>query len=94
MVIWLQNVITIAKITIQSKFKPAKIFKGAVDNAPQLQGPYASKTQMSGPRNITGISFDDRGDQVVTAADDETFRLYNCKTGKQVFTHLMHISVK
>lgn len=38
------------------------------------------------PRHITGISFDDRGDQVITAGEDETFRLYNCKTGKQVFS--------
>ena len=33
---------------------------------------------------MTGISFDDRGDQVITAGEDETFRLYNCKTGKRV----------
>ena len=39
---------------------------------------------MQGPRHITGVSFDDRGEFVLTAADDETFRLYNCKTGKYV----------
>lgn len=30
------------------------------------------------------MAFDDFGDTLVTAAEDETFRLYNCKTGKQV----------
>jgi len=39
------------------------------------------------PRHITGITFDDRGDTVVTAAEDETFRVWNCKTGKQVLEH-------
>ena len=36
------------------------------------------------PRHITAISFDDRGDTLITAAEDDTFRLYNCKTGKLV----------
>jgi COMPASS component SWD2 len=34
---------------------------------------------------ITGLSFDDRGETLVTAGGDETFRLYNVKTGKYVF---------
>jgi WD40 repeat protein len=65
----------------QSKYKPAKIFKSVVD--PPAPGPSATRTN-NGPRHITGITFDDRGDQIVTAAEDETFRVWNCKTGKQV----------
>jgi len=42
----------------------------------------APRGPVQGPRHITGVSFDDRGEFVLTAADDETFRLYNCKTGK------------
>jgi COMPASS component SWD2 len=69
---------------LQGKFKPAKIFKGAVESQPPAPAGYSRASQNAGPKSITGISFDDRGDQIVTAADDETFRLYNCKTGKQV----------
>lgn len=69
----------------QTKLKPAKIFKGAVEPTPPST-PVARSHQ--GPRHITAITFDDRGDQVLTAAEDETFRLYSCKTGKQVLTTL------
>ncbi|KAI9454541.1 WD40-repeat-containing domain protein [Lactarius psammicola] len=65
---------------LMTKLKPAKIFKAAVEPGPPL--PPGSRTSAS-PRHITGLSFDDRGDQLITAAEDETFRLYNCKTGKQ-----------
>ena len=69
---------------LQGKVKPAKIFKGAIEpQPPPTPGSYSRNPNM-GPRHITGLSFDDRGDQVVTAAEDETFRLYNCKTGKRV----------
>lgn len=47
---------------------------------------YAQRQQNNGPRQISGLSFDDRGDQVLTAAEDETFRLYNTRTGKHVKT--------
>lgn len=69
----------------QTKLKPAKIFKGAVESTPPST-PGARPHQ--GPRHITAITFDDRGDQVLTAAEDETFRLYSCKTGKQVLDTL------
>lgn len=68
---------------IMTKLKPAKIFKAAVEPAPSL--PPGSRT-LTPPRHITGLSFDDRGDQLITAAEDETFRLYNCKTGKPTKT--------
>ena len=67
------------------KLKPAKIYKAAVDSQPS--GPSGNTQRPSssnGLRSITGISFDDRGDQVITAGEDETFRLYGCKSGKQV----------
>jgi COMPASS component SWD2 len=72
--------------TEQTKLKPAKVFKGSVEPGPlpsssslgALRGP------VQGPRHITGLSFDDRGEFVLTAAEDETFRLYSCKSGKYV----------
>ncbi|KAG2058496.1 WD40 repeat-like protein [Suillus hirtellus] len=69
--------------TLMTKLKPAKIFKGAVESTPPST-PGARPHQ--GPRHITAITFDDRGDQVLTAAEDETFRLYSCKTGKHLKT--------
>ncbi|KAF9000620.1 WD40-repeat-containing domain protein [Cyathus striatus] len=68
---------------LMSKLKPAKIFKSAVEPQPPLTpGSQSQRSPSSGPRHITGICFDDRGDQLITAGEDETFRLYNCKTGK------------
>ncbi|KAJ6570164.1 WD40-repeat-containing domain protein [Mycena vulgaris] len=67
-----------------AKFKPARIIKGAVESVPPPATSSQPRPQHSGPRHITGISFDDRGDQLITASEDETFRLYNCKTGKQM----------
>ncbi|KAI0292112.1 WD40-repeat-containing domain protein [Russula brevipes] len=63
---------------LMTKLKPAKIFKAVVEPAPPPPGNRAPVQQ----RHITGLSFDDRGDQLITAAEDETFRLYNCKIGK------------
>ncbi|KAG1734139.1 WD40-repeat-containing domain protein [Suillus lakei] len=74
---------------LKTKLKPAKIFKGAVEPTPPST-PVARSHQ--GPRHITAITFDDRGDQVLTAAEDETFRLYSCKTGKH--TTVVHASTK
>ncbi|KAF5392154.1 hypothetical protein D9757_001490 [Collybiopsis confluens] len=68
--------------TLMLKLKPSKIFKTAVEN---LASPPSGRPN-TGPLHITGISFDDRGDQLLTAAEDETFRLYNCKSGKRVLT--------
>ena len=67
---------------MKAKFKPARIFKNAIEPLPPPSpGTRATPPE---PRQITGIAFDDRGDQVLTASEDETFRLYSCKTGKQV----------
>ncbi|KAG6850707.1 hypothetical protein H0H93_009865 [Arthromyces matolae] len=60
-----------------------KIFKSAVEQAAAPAS--GQRSTIVGPRQITGMSFDDKGDWLVTAAEDETFRVYNCKTGKQVF---------
>lgn len=69
--------------TSMGKFKPAKIFKNAVEPAPPpAPGSVSPRGPNAGPRHITGVSFDDRGDVLVTAAEDETFNLYSCKTGK------------
>ncbi|KAF9048585.1 WD40-repeat-containing domain protein [Panaeolus papilionaceus] len=69
-----------------SKFKPAKIFKTAVDQPPPPAAGSAPQKQPPNPKSITGLTFDDRGDTLVTAGEDETFRLYNCKTGKLLKT--------
>lgn len=76
----------LAECAVQSKLKPAKIFKKAVEPAPPPSpSAYTSRSNhVPDTRQITGISFDDRGDHLITAAEDETFRLYHCKTGKQV----------
>ena len=80
---------TIYSASAQSKLKPAKLFKTAVDPAASPT-PGGRSPPNQGIRHITGISFDDRGDQLITAAEDETFRLYNCKTGKQVLSTRCH----
>jgi COMPASS component SWD2 len=69
----------------QTKLKPAKIFKAVLEpTPPSTPSSHVYRSVQAGPKNITGITFDDRGDLVVTAGEDETFRSYNCKTGKQV----------
>ncbi|KAN0092837.1 WD40-repeat-containing domain protein [Tylopilus felleus] len=70
---------------LMTRFKPAKIFKGAVEPTPPPT-PGGSSRSNAGPRHITAITFDDRGDQVLTASEDETFRLYSCKSGKHLKT--------
>ncbi|TFY55467.1 hypothetical protein EVJ58_g8234 [Rhodofomes roseus] len=92
---------------LMTRLKPAKIFKAAVEQpqAPPSPGTSASRSPNAGPKHITGVSFDDRGDQVVTAAEDETFRLhlktlYSKKYGVDLprFTHkntaIVHASTK
>ncbi|EIN03699.1 WD40 repeat-like protein, partial [Punctularia strigosozonata HHB-11173 SS5] len=66
---------------LMSKFKPAKIFKDAVEPLPPKSP--SGRATPPGPRHITGMSFDDRGTQLITAAEDETFRLYSARSGKQ-----------
>lgn len=48
--------------------KPAKVFKEFVQ--PE--------------HHVTSLDFDDRGELCVTASDDETIQLYNCRSGKYV----------
>ncbi|TDL25610.1 WD40 repeat-like protein [Rickenella mellea] len=71
---------------LMSRFKTARIMKGAVEPTSAASGSSSPRSSHGMPKHITGISFDDRGDTVITAAEDETFRLYNCKTGKHVKT--------
>ncbi|KAG8950522.1 member of Set1p complex, histone methyl transferase [Tulasnella sp. 419] len=73
---------------VLSRLKPGKIFQNAVDppSAPTNPSAQPSQQRPNNPRHITGISIDDHGDTVITAAEDETFRLFSCKTGKHVKT--------
>ncbi|KAG8834220.1 member of Set1p complex, histone methyl transferase [Serendipita sp. 399] len=67
-----------------ARFKPAKVFREAVDQ------PAAEQTgrKPSSSTQITGLTFDDRGETLVTAGGDETFRLYNTRSGK--FVKIFH----
>ncbi|PPQ83422.1 hypothetical protein CVT25_007013 [Psilocybe cyanescens] len=65
---------------LMGKLKPAKIFKTAVEPPPTQGGQQLRASPVV--RSVTGISFDDRGDQLITAGEDETFKLYSCKSGK------------
>jgi COMPASS component SWD2 len=56
------------------------VFTNAVD-APAQDG---TVKKSPSPAQITGLSFDDRGETLVTAGGDETFKLYNIKSGKCV----------
>ncbi|KAG6909952.1 hypothetical protein DXG01_014221 [Tephrocybe rancida] len=92
--------------TLMTRLKPAKIFKNSVEPAPAPPpGPYPQRPTNTGPRHITGLTFDDKGDIVVTASEDETFRmftktLYSKKYGVDLprFTHrstaIIHASTK
>ncbi|BGP58512.1 hypothetical protein JCM8202_001176 [Rhodotorula sphaerocarpa] len=51
---------------VVSSFKPAKVFKG--HNAPQC--------------SFTSLDFDDRGDWLITAGEDESMQLFDVRTGK------------
>ncbi|KAJ1307556.1 hypothetical protein OPQ81_001653 [Rhizoctonia solani] len=66
---------------IMKRLKPARIFKSAVENDTSSQ-----PGRHNLPNHITGLTFDDLGDFLLTASEDETFRLYNAKTGKHVKT--------
>ena len=57
--------------------KAGKLFKDAV-NQDVPQSPGQSKRS---PRQITGLAFNDKGDQFVTSSDDESFRLYSLLEG-------------
>jgi len=70
---------------VQGKLKPTKIFKSAVDSSSSSTSTGApARPQSPSPKSITGITFDDKGDLLVTAGEDETFKLYNCRSGKYV----------
>lgn len=61
----------------QTRFKPSKVFNDAVESpSPPAPG------RKAGTNYITGLCFDDRGETLVTSGDDETFRVYNTRTGK------------
>jgi len=51
---------------LQSNFKPAKVFRDRIAEG----------------KSFTSLSFDDKGEQVVTAGEDETIQLFSCKSGK------------
>jgi hypothetical protein len=66
----------------KTRLRAAKIFKNCIELPQQTPQGGLPKQQTHNTRSITGITFDDRGDQLVTAAEDESFRLYSCKSGK------------
>ncbi|KZO96628.1 WD40 repeat-like protein [Calocera viscosa TUFC12733] len=62
-----------------SRLRPARVFQKAVE-----PGPSEPSGGGPGPRMITSLSFDNTGEFLVTAAEDEAFKLYNCRQGKLV----------
>ena len=57
-------------LELVSSFKPAKVFKDFVQH----------------DCRVTSLDYDDRGELCVTASDDETIQLYNCRSGKHIKT--------
>ncbi|KAI5481293.1 WD repeat protein 82 [Pseudohyphozyma bogoriensis] len=51
---------------ILSSFKPSRVFKSHNESG----------------KSYTSLAFDDRGELLITAAEDETMQLFSCKTGK------------
>ncbi|KAM0751498.1 WD40 repeat-like protein [Meredithblackwellia eburnea MCA 4105] len=49
-----------------SSFKPARIFKKHIEQS----------------KSFTSLSFDDKGELLLTSAEDETMQLFNARTGK------------
>ncbi|KAF9517816.1 hypothetical protein BS47DRAFT_1339037 [Hydnum rufescens UP504] len=74
-------------LQMANRLKPARVFKTALEPVPPPPpSAQSGRSQPNTRRHITGISFDDHGDTLVTAGEDETFRLYSCKTGKHLKT--------
>ncbi|GJE85519.1 WD40 repeat-like protein [Phanerochaete sordida] len=72
---------------IMTRLKPAKIFKSAIESPPPPSpSSFNGRPPQTEQKHLTGLSFDDSGSQVITAGEDETFRLYSCKTGKPLKT--------
>ncbi|WWC60649.1 uncharacterized protein I303_103223 [Kwoniella dejecticola CBS 10117] len=77
-----------------SKFRPSKHFKDALDPEPSSSAnspifsygadPKAPTGSGGATRNITSICFDDAGDRMVTAGDDDTFVLWDCRKAKKI----------
>ncbi|KAI9320959.1 WD repeat-containing protein 82 [Dichotomocladium elegans] len=59
-----------------------------VISAPLLKDCIASKTFTDNQRPITSLCFDASGELCVTAAQDESLNVYNCRDGKQQTTLL------
>ena len=58
--------------------QPSKVFTDVLDSSVQVTG--IDGTQVSA--QITSMSFDDPGERCVTAAEDETFVLFDARKGK------------
>jgi COMPASS component SWD2 len=65
---------------LQDSFRPAKIFRDAVDP----KTPYTTESYPSSPPappQITSITFDDNGEFCVTAGEDEAFIVWDARKG-------------
>ncbi|WVQ85738.1 hypothetical protein IAT38_007905 [Cryptococcus sp. DSM 104549] len=70
--------------TTQSSLKPVKRFKEAVGDEASSSTPAAAQVPPGGGHNITSLSFDDVGDRLVTAGDDDQFVLWDTRKGKKL----------
>ncbi|OCF56750.1 compass component swd2 [Kwoniella mangroviensis CBS 10435] len=74
-------------IDLLNKFRPSKHFKDALDPESSTSTPTSfldQQSQAGGLKNITSLSFDDTGDRLVTAGNDDMFVLWDCKKGKKI----------
>jgi len=60
------NYLSNGSLALQSSFKPAKVFRD----------------QVKKDNSVTSLSFDDRGELLVTAAEDDYLHVYDTRKGK------------
>ncbi|WWC88184.1 uncharacterized protein L201_003089 [Kwoniella dendrophila CBS 6074] len=76
-------------LDIINKFRPAKHFKDAVDPESSSLSSFNNSAGIDNKPNSTGKSitslcFDDSGEKLVTAGNDDMFVLWDCKKGKKI----------
>ncbi|PWN44250.1 WD40 repeat-like protein [Ceraceosorus guamensis] len=83
--------VTISKNLLAS-LRPTKVFRPAQPaasskhDATTEQVGSLKQTDQSKLPHITSMCFDDRGEHLVTAAENETFQVYDCRKGKSTRT--------
>ncbi|WVW80485.1 hypothetical protein I302_102468 [Kwoniella bestiolae CBS 10118] len=75
-------------VDLLNKFRPSKHFKDALDpesSSTSLPSPPSlSNDAGSAGKNITSLSFDDAGERMVSAGNDDMFVLWDVKKGRKI----------